>query len=166
MKNYNVHTYVISMEFSAVNRRRPSCETPLGPGAKKDGCFHRLLLCVTPHKLSFDLLISPKLLYLKCRCEWYMHTKNQDTLQVTEQSFKQYNFMQLLNSGVVIFIHSADMCIFVMVCVAVLSRSTDSRRLLRSEKSATFPPKFKKVKKDSLKLSSKIRLIVKSLRWI
>ena len=30
------------MEFSAVNRRRPSCETPLGPGAKKDGCFHRL----------------------------------------------------------------------------------------------------------------------------
>ena len=29
-----------------------------------------------------------------------------------------------------------------------------------------FSPKFKKVKKDSLKLSSKIRLIVKSLRWI
>ena len=42
MQNYNVHTYVISMEFLAVNRRRPSCETPLGPGAKKDGCFHRL----------------------------------------------------------------------------------------------------------------------------
>ena len=33
---------VISMEFSAVNRRRPSRETPLGPGAKKDGCFRRL----------------------------------------------------------------------------------------------------------------------------
>ena len=31
-----------SMEFSAVNRRRPSCETPLGSGAKKDGCFRRL----------------------------------------------------------------------------------------------------------------------------
>ena len=31
------------MEFSAVNRRRPSRETPLGPGAKKDGCFRRLL---------------------------------------------------------------------------------------------------------------------------
>ena len=30
------------MEFSAVNRRRPSRETPLGPGAKKDGCFRRL----------------------------------------------------------------------------------------------------------------------------
>ena len=74
--------------------------------------------------------------------------------------------MQLLYSGVLIFIHLADMCIFVMVCVAVLSISTDGRRLLRSEKSATFPPKFKKVKKDSLKLSSKIRLIVKSLRWI
>ena len=24
------------------NRRRPSRETPLGPGAKKDGCFRRL----------------------------------------------------------------------------------------------------------------------------
>ena len=30
------------MEFSAVNRRRPSRETPLGPGATKDGCFRRL----------------------------------------------------------------------------------------------------------------------------
>ena len=26
-----------------MNRRRPSRETPLGPGAKKDGCFRRLL---------------------------------------------------------------------------------------------------------------------------
>ena len=42
MQNYKVHAYVISMEFSAVNRRRPSRETPLGPGAKKDGCFRRL----------------------------------------------------------------------------------------------------------------------------
>ena len=25
-----------------MNCRRPSCETPLGPGVKKDGCFHRL----------------------------------------------------------------------------------------------------------------------------
>ena len=25
-----------------MNRRRPSCETPLGLGAKKDGCFCRL----------------------------------------------------------------------------------------------------------------------------
>ena len=74
--------------------------------------------------------------------------------------------MQLLNSGVLIFIHLADMCIFVMMCVAELSISTDGRRLLCSEKSATFSPKFKKVKKDSLKLSSKIRLIVKSLHWI
>ena len=32
------------MEFSAVNRRRPSRETPLGPGAEKDGCFRRLRL--------------------------------------------------------------------------------------------------------------------------
>ena len=42
-----IHAYVISVEFSAaefsaVNRRRPSRETPLGPGAKKDGCFRRL----------------------------------------------------------------------------------------------------------------------------
>ena len=42
-QHYKVHTYFISMEFSAVNRRRPSHETPLGPGAKKDGCFHRLV---------------------------------------------------------------------------------------------------------------------------
>ena len=32
------------MEFSAVNRRRPSREAPLGPGAKKDGSFRRLPL--------------------------------------------------------------------------------------------------------------------------
>ena len=30
------------MEFSAVNRRRPSRETPLGPGVKKDGCLPKL----------------------------------------------------------------------------------------------------------------------------
>ena len=30
------------MDFSAVNRRRLSCEMALGPGAKKDGCFRRL----------------------------------------------------------------------------------------------------------------------------
>ena len=32
------------MEFSAVNRRRPSRETPVGPGAKKGGCFRKLCL--------------------------------------------------------------------------------------------------------------------------
>ena len=46
-QHYKVHTYVISMEFSALNRRRPSRETPLGPGAKKDGCFCRLLLLLS-----------------------------------------------------------------------------------------------------------------------
>ena len=45
-QDYKVHTYVISMEFSAVNRRRPSRETPLGPGAKKDGYFRRLMIMV------------------------------------------------------------------------------------------------------------------------
>ena len=40
------------MEFSAVNRRRPSRETPLGPGAKKDGCFRRLCL-VRPQVFPF-----------------------------------------------------------------------------------------------------------------
>ena len=39
-------TLTSCVEFSAVNRRRPSRETPLGPGAK-DGCFCRLL--VTRH---------------------------------------------------------------------------------------------------------------------
>ena len=60
MKNYNVHTYVISMEFSAVNRRRPSCETPLGPGAKKDGCFSRL--------------VKPRLLMTK---GWFLEVESQ-----------------------------------------------------------------------------------------
>ena len=30
------------LEFSVVNRRRPSHETPFRPGAKKDSCFRRL----------------------------------------------------------------------------------------------------------------------------
>ena len=42
-QHYKVHTYVISMEFSVVNRRHPSRRTPLGPGAKKDGCFCSLM---------------------------------------------------------------------------------------------------------------------------
>ena len=45
MQNYKVHAYLSSMEFSAVNCRRPSRETPLGPGVKKDGCFRRLPNC-------------------------------------------------------------------------------------------------------------------------
>ena len=42
MQNYKVHACAISMKFSAVNRRRPSRETPLGSEAKKGGCFRRL----------------------------------------------------------------------------------------------------------------------------
>ena len=63
MQNYKVHTYVISMEFSAVNRRRPSRETPLGPGAKKDGCFRRLDGAIFPardYPLYPARKISPK----------------------------------------------------------------------------------------------------------
>ena len=41
-KIIKVHIYVISMEFSAVNRRHPSHEMPLGPEANKEGCFRRL----------------------------------------------------------------------------------------------------------------------------
>lgn len=44
MQNYKVHACVISMEFSAANRRRPSRKTPLVPEAKKNSCFHRLWL--------------------------------------------------------------------------------------------------------------------------
>ena len=40
------------MEFSAVNRRRPSRETPLGPGAKKDGCFRRLFVLLYNKSLN------------------------------------------------------------------------------------------------------------------
>ena len=54
MQNYTVHGYVISMEFSAVNRRRPSRETPLGPEAKKDGCFRRLYQEEWSIKLRFE----------------------------------------------------------------------------------------------------------------
>ena len=57
-QNYKVHTCIISMEFSAaVNRRRPAHETPLRPGAKKDGCFCRLLnqlLVQFVKKLTFN----------------------------------------------------------------------------------------------------------------
>ena len=57
MQNYKVHEYVVSMEFSAVNRRRLSRKTPLGPGAKKDAaCFHRLLIQVS---LFYDSLAVP-----------------------------------------------------------------------------------------------------------
>ena len=56
-QHYEVHTYVISMEFSAVNCRRPSHETPLGPGAKKDGCFCRLTwLCNLAHSCKMVVL--------------------------------------------------------------------------------------------------------------
>ena len=41
------------MEFSAVNRRRPSCEAPLGSGAKKDGSFRRLAFEKTDYS-GFD----------------------------------------------------------------------------------------------------------------
>ena len=56
--------FVISMEFSAVNRRRPSRETPLGPGAKKDGCFRRLPFFLWlhhsgPRKLSTTMSTHP-----------------------------------------------------------------------------------------------------------
>ena len=44
MQNNKVHAYVISLEFSAANRRRPSRETPPGPGAKKDCCLRKLTL--------------------------------------------------------------------------------------------------------------------------
>ena len=48
------------MEFSAVNRRRPSRETPLGPGAKKDGCFRRL------EKILFICFVFN---LRKCQCQ-------------------------------------------------------------------------------------------------
>ena len=37
------------MEFSAVNRRRPSRETPLGPGAKKDELFSQAIQTQATH---------------------------------------------------------------------------------------------------------------------
>ena len=74
--------------------------------------------------------------------------------------------MQLLNSGVLIFIHSADMCIFVMVCVSSAFNKHQWPTATSLREVGYFSPKFKKVKKDSLKVSSKIRLIVKSLSWI
>ena len=58
-QHYKVHTYVISMEFSAVNRRRPSRETPLGPGAKKHGCFRRLSHVVYEPGSTQNSLLEP-----------------------------------------------------------------------------------------------------------
>ena len=46
------------MMFPAMNRRRPSRETPLGPGAKKDGLFLQATLFLIKLKgnsiLKFD----------------------------------------------------------------------------------------------------------------
>lgn len=41
MQNYKVNAYVISMEFSAVNRRSPSREMPLG--SEEERLFSQLL---------------------------------------------------------------------------------------------------------------------------
>ena len=39
MQNYKVYAYVISMEFSVVNRRRPSRETPFGRERRRTAVF-------------------------------------------------------------------------------------------------------------------------------
>ena len=59
MQIYKVHAYIISMKFSAVNRRRPSCETPHGPGVKKDSCFRRLTpyLCNVNYCVTVELIV-------------------------------------------------------------------------------------------------------------
>ena len=67
MQNYKVHAFVISMEFSAVNRRCPSSETPLGPGAKNDGCFCRL---------QWQLKSSQSQLKAKRMCGFGIREKN------------------------------------------------------------------------------------------
>ena len=59
MRNYKVHEYVVSMVFSAVNRRCLSRKTPLGPGAEKDaGCFHRLVIQVSLFYNSLAVLAT------------------------------------------------------------------------------------------------------------
>ena len=61
MQNYEVHAYVISMEFSAVNRRRTSPKAHLGQGAKKDGCFRRLAISEPTSDPVFILIIMQPL---------------------------------------------------------------------------------------------------------
>ena len=48
---------MISMDLSAVNRRRPSRETPLGLGAKKGGCFRRLLATLLKTRLIYSVYL-------------------------------------------------------------------------------------------------------------
>ena len=77
-QNYKVQAYVISMEFSAVNRRCPSRETPLRLGEKKDGCFRSYLKSYdrfqnrTSPQLEFNLKsqvwLQNKLQYPKFNC--------------------------------------------------------------------------------------------------
>ena len=64
MQNCKVHAYVISLEFSAVNRRRPSCEMPLGPGAKKVGCFCKLMLIKYHFIADLHITESQSILFL------------------------------------------------------------------------------------------------------
>ena len=65
------------MEFSAVNRRRPSCETPLGPGAKKDGCFRRLVRLRQPSndRLLRKFAFTSTVVNLKGRVKVTFHGK-------------------------------------------------------------------------------------------
>ena len=89
------------MEFSVVNRRRPSCETPLGLGAKKDGCFRRLQefwLCYRKLHGKFDHvwtccqmmcpLNSTVLQYLQY---WYMAAMHGKDFKPGPQNFGRKN---------------------------------------------------------------------------
>ena len=48
-----------------MNRRRPTRKTPLSPGVKKDGCFHRLIFSRLDRNL--DILI---LVHVHCKPCW------------------------------------------------------------------------------------------------
>ena len=54
------------MEFSAVNCRRPSRETPVGPGAEKDGCFSQAISNAAVSKHVFEIHNSLYCLCVSC----------------------------------------------------------------------------------------------------
>ena len=86
MQNYKVHAYVISMEFSAVNRRRPSRETPLGPGAKKDRCFRRLVDRLLSKALADNQISDGEFQLLMAEFSQYNMLKDAVRAKLTRQS--------------------------------------------------------------------------------
>ena len=88
MQNYKVHACVISMEFSEVNHRHPH-EMPLGLGAKKDGCFHKLEVSLQVYVSGKEKNISMlQATYKLCKFDLYQSEFKSSRVQVIASQCK------------------------------------------------------------------------------